>query len=195
MDSLVGSQNPRSKSVGGWRVPSGADEFYSPSTGNHSIVCPGNRYYGLRKPVFPLSDFEACGVLRSESVQVNRIQKKEEERKTMKILTTLTAASVFAALSFVTPAFAQLKGAEKLAWVKPTARTEAAAPHKMMCKTETRTSVDRSARGANKPVTVYTALVCPSCETKEVSKGAGKLATHKVEHTCKTAMACCETKS
>lgn len=114
----------------------------------------------------------------------------------MKILTTLTAASVFAALSFGTPAFAQLKGAEKLVGVKkPTERVEAAAPHKMPCKTETRTSVDRSARGANKPVTVYTAHACPACETKEVSKGVGKQATHKVEHTCKTALACCETKS
>ena len=41
MDSLVGSQNPRSKSVGGWRVP-GADEFSSPSTSNQetaTMVC------------------------------------------------------------------------------------------------------------------------------------------------------------
>lgn len=114
----------------------------------------------------------------------------------MKILTTLTAASVLAALSFGTPAFAQLKGAEKLAGVtKPAARAEAAAPHKMQCKTETRTSIDRSARGATKPVTVYTAHVCPSCETKEVTKGAGKLAARNLEHTCKTAMACCKTNS
>lgn len=107
--------------------------------------------------------------------------------------TPIIATSILAALTFGGPVFAQMKGAEKLAGIgKPAARTEVVATSKMSCPTQTRTVVDRSARGAHKPVTVYTAHGCPTCETKEVTKGAGKLATRTVAHACASATVCCK---
>ena len=105
--------------------------------------------------------------------------------------TSLIALSVLTALSFTAPIFGQVKGGEKLAGVRPVINTTAPVAA-MSCPTETRSVTDTSARGAFKNVTVYTAHLCSSCENKEVAKGAGKLATRKVEHSCKMATVCCK---
>jgi hypothetical protein len=118
---------------------------------------------------------------------------RPKERKNMKT-TSLIGLSVLTALTFTAAAFGQLKGGEKLTGVRPiinsTGRTAA-----MSCPSETRSVTDTSARGAFKNVTVYTAHLCSSCENKEVAKGAGKLATRKVEHSCKMATVCCNVKN
>ena len=116
----------------------------------------------------------------------------------VRIMKTLNSVfAVFVALTFATPLFADIKGGERLNTMNaPKARVEAASTvAKMSCPVETRTSVDKSARGAFKPVSVYTAHLCNSCETKEVTKGAGKLAVRTTEHACKQAATCCNTKS
>lgn len=105
----------------------------------------------------------------------------------MKKLTTIAILSITVAAT----SFAGEKGAEKLAFRKSLAPAATSVEHGMKCKTETRTSVDRSARGAVKISSVHTAHACPSCETKEVFKGAGKLAVRTLVHSCDTAAACC----
>jgi hypothetical protein len=105
--------------------------------------------------------------------------------------TSLIALSVLTALSFTAPIFGQVKGGEKLAGVRPIINTVAPAAA-MSCPTETRSITDTSARGAFKSVTVYTAHLCSSCKNKEVANGAGKSATHKVEHSCNMATVCCK---
>jgi hypothetical protein len=115
---------------------------------------------------------------------------RPKERKNMKT-TSLIALSVLTALSFTAPVFGQTKGGEKLAGVRPVINATAPAGA-MSCPTETRFVTDISARGAFKNVTFYNAHLCSSCENKEVAKGAGKLATRKVAHSCKTATVCCK---
>ena len=112
----------------------------------------------------------------------------------MKLTTSLMALSVLAALSFTAPVFGQVKGGEKLAGVRPPVNISTAPVGVMKCPTEMRTATDKSSRGAFKNVTVYAAHLCPTCETKEITKGAGKLGTRKVEHGCKTATVCCNVK-
>jgi hypothetical protein len=114
-------------------------------------------------------------------------QKRKKEYKT----TSLIALSVLTALSFAAPVFGQVKGGEKLAGVRPVINTTAPASP-MTCPAEIRSVTDTSARGAFKTVTVYTAHLCSSCENKEVAKGAGKMATRNVEHSCKMATVCCK---
>lgn len=109
----------------------------------------------------------------------------------MKLIASLFSLSILVAAT----AFAGEKGAENLA-----ARNGAAAEpgavsgHEMKCKTELRTAVDSSARGAFKSASVYTAHACPTCETKEVSKGVGKQATRTLAHACSSASVCCGAK-
>ena len=113
----------------------------------------------------------------------------------MKATTSLIALSVFAALSFNTAVFGQIKGGEKLAGVRAPVTTAVPAAQ-MNCPTETRSVVDRSsARGAFQKVSLYTAHMCPSCKNTEVRKGVGKMATHAVKHSCKTATLCCNVKN
>src|SRR5436190_12291290 len=116
------------------------------------------------------------------------------ERENMKTTSSLIALSVLTALSFTAPVFGQLKGGEKLAGVRPIVNTTAPVAA-MSCPTETRSVTDDSARGAFKKVNIYQAHVCSSCERKEVVTGAGKLATRKVEHSCKMTTVCCNEKS
>lgn len=104
-------------------------------------------------------------------------------------LTSLIAISALIA----TASFASEKGGEKLA-ARKIISAESAAPSAMTCKTETRTAIDTSARGAFKSASVHTVHACPTCETKEVTQGAGKLATRKVVHTCAQANVCCPSK-
>ena len=116
-------------------------------------------------------------------------QKKEQN---MRLATPLIALSVLT-IAFATPAFGQLKGGEKLAGVR--ASTSATPPSKMTCPTETRKAVDHAGgRGAFKKVSVHTAHLCPTCKTKEVTKGVVKLAVRKVEHSCQTMTVCCNVK-
>ena len=112
----------------------------------------------------------------------------------MKLATPLIALSVLTTLTFATPAFGQLKGGEKLAGLgAPISETSPAA--RMTCPTETRTKVDHAGgRGAFKKVSVHTAHLCPTCETKEVTKGVGKLAVRKIKHSCETVTVCCNVK-
>jgi hypothetical protein len=113
----------------------------------------------------------------------------------MKRLNPLIVVTAIGAFTFAAPLLADLKGGERLnAMNTPKARIEATGA-KMNCPVETRSTVDKSARGAFKSVSVYTAHLCPSCETKETTKGAGKLATRELEHSCKQAISCCNTKS
>jgi hypothetical protein len=113
----------------------------------------------------------------------------------MKATTSLIALSVLTALSFSAPVFGQVKGGEKLAGLRAPVTTTAAATS-MNCPTETRTAVDHAGgRGAFKKVSVYTAHLCPSCKNAEVTRGAGKLATRTVKHTCETATVCCNVKN
>ena len=111
----------------------------------------------------------------------------------MKRFTPILATSILVAITFGIPAFAQMKGAEKLTTTgKPAVRMEAMASAKMNCPTERRTVVDRSARGTHKPSLTYTAHACPTCETKEVVQGAGKLATRSLAHSCANMTVCCK---
>jgi hypothetical protein len=116
------------------------------------------------------------------------------ERENMKTTISLIALSVLTALSFSAPVFGQVKGGEKLVGVRPIVNTTAPAAA-MSCPSEMRFGTDESVRGAFKKVTVYNAHLCPSCKNKEVVTGAGKLATRKVEHSCKMATVCCNVKS
>jgi hypothetical protein len=120
------------------------------------------------------------------AVQSEPPKKKEKNMKT----TSLIGLSVLTALSFTATVFGQVKGGERLAGVRPIINTTAPAAA-MSCQTETRSITDTSARGAFKKVTVYTAHLCPSCKNKEVVQGVGRLATRKVEHSCRTATVCC----
>ena len=113
----------------------------------------------------------------------------------MKTTISLVALSVLTTLAFTSPVLAQVKGGEKLAGARTpvSAVTTSVAP--MNCATEVRAVKDQSARGAFKQIAVYTAHLCPSCQNREVATGAGKAATRKVEHSCKTASVCCNVKS
>jgi hypothetical protein len=115
-----------------------------------------------------------------------------KRKKDMKTTTSLIALSVLTALSFTAPVFGQAKGGEKLVGVRTPVVTTTAAGAAMSCPTETRLATDKAARGAFKKETIYTAHLCPSCGRKEVTTGAGKLATRRVEHFCKTATVCCK---
>ena len=114
----------------------------------------------------------------------------------MNSLTSLIAVSVAGAFTFAPALFADLKGGERLNSLNSIARVEAGTPAKAMnCKTEKRTAVDASARGAFKTTSVYSAHLCNRCESKEVARGAGKLAVRKIEHSCAEAARCCSPKS
>jgi hypothetical protein len=108
------------------------------------------------------------------------------ENKMKALATILTLSAIISAA-----AFGGEKGAEKLAARKFSAPASASAAPAVNCRTETRAAIDRSARGAVKTPAVYTAHACPSCETKGVSKGAGKLAVRSLVHSCEAAAACC----
>ena len=112
----------------------------------------------------------------------------------MKHLTYVTAVSLLISLAFATSALADMKGGERLITLnapKASVASSAPAAAKMSCPTEMRTSLDLSARGANKTATVFTMHACGSCQTKEVSTGVGKQATHTMEHSCQQAAICC----
>lgn len=113
----------------------------------------------------------------------------------MKTSARLIALSVLAALGLSTAVLAQIKGGEKLAGARIPVATTTAPVARMNCLSETRSVTDPSARGAFKKITLYTAHLCASCQNKEVTIGAGKLATRKVEHSCKTATVCCNVKN
>jgi hypothetical protein len=44
-------------------------------------------------------------------------------------------------------------------------------------------------------VSVYNALLCPSCKNSEVKSGTVKLENRTVENSCKTAAVCCNVKN
>jgi hypothetical protein len=112
----------------------------------------------------------------------------------MKYFAPLFALAILSSVALINSASAEMKGAERLvaqnAAAKP-AELSAPASAKMSCPTKTVTSTDLSARGAVKPISIHSAHACGSCSTKEVSNGTGKLASHKMEHTCAQAAVCC----
>jgi hypothetical protein len=138
-----------------------------------------------------IRDSGECGVL---SIERGAKGSAEPKKETMKYFAPLFAVALLSAVAFVNSASADMKGAERLVTQNTPAKapeTTTPAGSKMSCPTRTVMSTDLSARGAVKPVSIHTAHACGSCSTKEVSSGTGKLASHKMGHTCAQAAVCC----
>lgn len=138
-------------------------------------------------------DLTCCGVLRG--ITVIRGSDRKLERKNMKTLKLLSLTATLVAL-LTSTAFANGRGnlpTTSKAFPR-SAPVGVAKASTMSCPSETRTVVDRSGgRGAGPKVSTYTAHLCPTCSTKEVVKGNGKLAKRSFVHSCDTAGVCCNT--
>ena len=123
-----------------------------------------------------------------------------------KTLTMTVLALAFAtAVTIPTPVFAQEKGAHKLMRLNPVATVQdlqkvdsgdtiiMSCPK---CKDTYAAVVEKSFKGTTgdqlKTVAVH---LCPTCETKVVTKGSGKSAKETLAHTCKSCgskeVSCC----
>jgi hypothetical protein len=117
----------------------------------------------------------------------------------MKRLTTLFPISILTAfaLTFSSPALGDQKGAQLLAAngaSQVRSETGAAAKAAMTCPVVSKSAADLTARGGQRPLAMVNIASCDSCQTKQTSTGVGKLATHKMEHSCKQATSCCSGK-
>jgi hypothetical protein len=127
-----------------------------------------------------------------------------ERHLTMKTASNLRRSIVFASLALALVglifapgiANAQQKGAEKLMQMKPVKTVEdlqTLEPGDMIvmscpkCKESTGTVVEKTFKTAH-PEDLKTIQIhlCPSCDTKIVTKGHGKQAKDVLVHTCKT---------
>ena len=109
----------------------------------------------------------------------------------MKACTTLLLTSVFSlGLSLNGLAAEPVKGGQRLTQLaKPVAinETKNKLPnegHCPMCKPREYSYVDASARGAFKTVITSRNEMCPSCETRLVTKGQGKNAIQEAQFAC-----------
>lgn len=109
--------------------------------------------------------------------------------KTSKVLTTIAAIAAISAAAYAGgwDSIAHSKAFPKSAPAGATAKASG-----MTCKSETVTTVDRTAsRGHGQRLVTFTRHGCTSCESVEVSPG-GKLTERKVAHLCSSASACCK---
>ena len=110
----------------------------------------------------------------------------------MKSLTSLVTASLLA-LGISGAALADgAKGGKLTTLFAPKiVESKAVSNAAMSCPTAVRTTLDSTGRGRFER-RAYTAHDCSSCKTREVVKGAGKLAVRTIEHSCEKATVCCK---
>jgi hypothetical protein len=147
--------------------------------------------------------FSACFLLHWSSISVGRKapeteNKKETNMKTINRKSLITSAVCALAISFGSAAYAE-KGAETLVRLtkgSAPAKTEVAAPaaHKCANCTDSLVSVvDKGTKGPNHLVTKVARHNCSACDTKIVTRGAGKATQQVAIHSCgaDTKAICC----
>jgi hypothetical protein len=128
------------------------------------------------------------------NIKRSTVQKEKDNMKTIQNLSRLLSiASIVATVSLfgaIPSAQAQEKGATRLLQLQTTQDLQAIEPGDLIvmacpkCKDIHVTTADRSYKG--KPGEKLTLVhLCPTCETKIVITGEGKLAKENLVHTCK----------
>jgi hypothetical protein len=143
---------------------------------------------------------------RSKNCRIENRFRNQNERKNMKITTTLIAAIVgmtlFAGVAYKAAGNDGITASPKLremitARDGVSAQPAALAAHNCaMCKDEDTTRVDQAAKGVIKPTLLFVTHLCPGCETRAATTGHGKAAQNVVTHKCTSESgACCAAES